>query len=140
MRKKGVEKPLLPFKCERRAVAEVISVDLDQYQQLTRRTVPDNVGGDSLLVMAALGCTGEAGELADLVKKELFQGRERDHGRLIEELGDLLWYVSKMADALGITLSCVAEENIRKLTIRYPNGFSVEDGIAKRDRERECGG
>ena len=70
-----------------------------------------------------LGLTGEAGEVANIVKKI-----QRDHGgvindeireKLTDELGDVLWYISACADELGITLDQIAEFNVRKLAKRH---------------------
>jgi NTP pyrophosphatase (non-canonical NTP hydrolase) len=43
--------------------------------------------------------------------------------RMVDELGDVLWYVSEIASCLGVTLEHVAEVNVEKLRKRYPNGF-----------------
>lgn len=77
-----------------------------------------------------LGIAGEAGEVADIIKKVLFHtsgvidlltsGR-RDDMRL--ELGDVLWYIAAVASDWGFTLDEVAQANIVKLAERYPNGF-----------------
>lgn len=72
---------------------------------------------------AALGLAGEAGEVADEVKKCLYQGREWDSEKIIEELGDVLWYVALTADMLDVPLDFVMEYNLDKLQKRYPDGF-----------------
>jgi len=70
-----------------------------------------------------LGLAGEAGEVANIVKKI-----QRDHGGVIndeireklkDELGDVLWYISACADELGITLDQIAEHNVQKLAKRH---------------------
>ena len=70
-----------------------------------------------------LGLAGEAGEVANIVKKI-----QRDHGGVInddvrvqlkDELGDVLWYISACADELGITLDEIAEYNVAKLAKRH---------------------
>ena len=70
-----------------------------------------------------LGLAGEAGEVANIVKKI-----QRDHGgiindetrgKLMDELGDVLWYISACADELGITLQEIAEYNVNKLAKRH---------------------
>ena len=78
--------------------------------------------GKYAVVYPALGLTGEAGEVAEKVKKVV-----RDHGAdfgpeaveaITRELGDVLWYIAAMADDLGISLDRVAETNIAKLRSR----------------------
>ena len=53
---------------------------------------------------AALGLTGEAGEVADEVKKCMYQGHPWQPSKIIEELGDVLWYVALMADLMNVSL------------------------------------
>jgi len=71
----------------------------------------------------ALGLTGESGEVAEIIKKVERHGRELDKKHLCEELGDVLWYLTVLAHANGLSLSQVAVENINKLRARYPEGF-----------------
>ena len=82
---------------------------------------------------AALGLAGEAGEVADEVKKFLYQGREWDAEKIIEELGDVMWYVALMADLMDVPLDFVMEYNIDKLQRRYPDGFSFEASEERAD-------
>jgi NTP pyrophosphatase (non-canonical NTP hydrolase) len=70
-----------------------------------------------------LGLTGEAGEVANIVKKiqRDFGGQITDEirGKLKDELGDVLWYISACADELGLTLAEIAEYNVQKLAKRH---------------------
>ncbi|RME84638.1 MAG: nucleotide pyrophosphohydrolase [Caldilineae bacterium] len=99
---------------------------LNEYQQLALRTAGDHGDFDRTLMYTALGLNGEAGETAELVKKALFHGHNLDRDKLKKELGDVLWYVAVMADALDLPLEEVARHNIDKLARRYPEGFSHE--------------
>ena len=100
-------------------------MEFEEYARKQERTSPD--GSD--IVMVALGLTGESGEFADLVKKHLFQGHELDREKLIDELGDVLWYVFEGARVLGVAPSDIADRNISKLRKRYPEGFDSERSI-----------
>lgn len=104
----------------------------DEYERNVLRTSNDQAG-DLGLVNWALGLAGEAGEYADLVKKAVFHGHELDRDKALKELGDALWYIARAAHQHGSTLADVAEMNVRKLRARYPNGWSSEDSIARRD-------
>lgn len=97
----------------------------DMYHDLAMRTRSEDQTLQQRLTNAALGLTGEAGEVADLLKKHLFHGHDLEHGKLISELGDVLWYVTQACDALGVPLSLIMEVNIEKLKRRYPEGFSA---------------
>jgi NTP pyrophosphatase (non-canonical NTP hydrolase) len=70
-----------------------------------------------------LGLAGEAGEVANIVKKiqRDFNGEinEEIRARLKDELGDVLWYLSACADELGLKLEEIAEFNIEKLAHRH---------------------
>ena len=78
------------------------------------------------IVYPALGLNGEAGEVAEKVKKVLrgeSEGRTDDKCREIaKELGDCLWYVSVLANSIGYTLQEIAEMNINKLRSRQQRG------------------
>lgn len=102
---------------------------LDFYQQLANRTAPC----ENQLATFALGVVGEAGEVADLVKKHIGHGHPLDVEKLKLELGDVLWYVAGLATLLDVTLSEVATANIAKLEKRYPNGFSTEASMNRVD-------
>lgn len=84
------------------------------------------------LLNGALGLTGEAGEVADLIKKAIFHGHELDKDVIVKEMGDVMWYMALLCHALNIQLSTVMERNIEKLERRYKDGFSEE---ASRNRE-----
>jgi NTP pyrophosphatase (non-canonical NTP hydrolase) len=106
---------------------EPLGNELDDYQRLASRTI----SGESRPqreqeLCCALGVAGEAGEVADLIKKEFFHGHTPDREKLKKELGDVLWYIAMLARARGLTLSEVADANIAKLRARYPDGFSKE--------------
>ncbi|HEX5830965.1 MAG TPA: nucleoside triphosphate pyrophosphohydrolase family protein [Gemmatimonadaceae bacterium] len=107
-------------------------MDLNEYQALARRTLGDRTH-DEQLANAALGLAGEAGEVADAMKKHLFHKHPLDRDEMVKELGDCLWYVAAMATALGIELDEIGARNIDKLRKRYPEGFSVERSLNRVD-------
>lgn len=102
----------------------LVAGSLNRYQSAAYEMAvyPTDIG----LAYTALGLAGEAGELANKVKKVL-----RDHNGIVtaeyrdmikEELGDCLWYVAAVAHELGVLLSDVAESNLKKLTDRKARG------------------
>lgn len=92
----------------------------NDYQDLAKTTAI--YPGEYKLVYPALGLTGEAGEVAEKVKKLLRdkQGVVSDEFKteLKKELGDVLWYLSAMATDLGLTLEEIAQANYQKLKDR----------------------
>jgi NTP pyrophosphatase (non-canonical NTP hydrolase) len=96
-------------------------MDLSTYQTRSRQTaLYPQVGSNP--IYPTLGLCGEAGEVADKVKKVLrdrqgtFDAAVIDDLRL--ELGDVLWYVSQLASELGLDLAEIAEANLVKLASR----------------------
>lgn len=102
----------------------------DEYQTAALRTC-----GNPDARILALGMTGEAGEVADLIKKIYGHGHPVDRDKIAKEIGDLLWYCATLSHFYGFTLSQVAAGNIAKLRARYPNGFSTEASQAKADEK-----
>lgn len=83
---------------------------------------------------SVLGLNGEAGEVADALKKLNYHGHPVIKADLIAELGDVLWYIASIANDLDVSLSDVANVNIRKLWSRYPEGhFSKERSINRKE-------
>ena len=94
-----------------------------QYRDFVRLKMSPKALEDPLL-NGALGLAGEAGEIADHVKKYLFQ----DHHllaeeQIMEELGDVMFYVFMLLQALDASLYEVIEMNMDKINERYPEGF-----------------
>lgn len=104
----------------------------NKYQQLALRTSSHGSSGDMVL-NGVMGLNGEAGECIDIVKKHLFQGHPLDTDKLLDELGDVLWYVAITADGIGVPLENIMQHNIDKLRKRYPDGFDAERSIHRED-------
>ena len=99
-------------------------MNFDEYQKFARSTAiyPD----ECKVLYPALGLCGEAGEVAEKVKKNIRDGKSLDGVGL--ELGDVLWYISALADDLGVTLEEVAKANIEKLQSRMERNKIKGDG------------
>lgn len=106
----------------------------DAYQVLAMTTKSPLSNGIDWLTEAILGLTSEAGEIADDLRKHLFQGHELDLEHMKNDLGDVAWYLAAAADAIGVKLSDVFDANIEKLAKRYPNGFETARSIHGEDR------
>jgi len=88
------------------------------------------------MLHGVMGMVTESAEALDAFKKHFFYGSELDRTNLIEEIGDILWYVSIMLSAAGSTYEEVMEINIAKLRARFPEKFTEENAI-NRDLDRE---
>lgn len=102
---------------------------LNEYQELAQRTARPDATGMDKITNGCMGMCGEAGECIDLLKKHLQQKHALDTEKLLDECGDVLWYVVELATGLGVSLETVAQHNIGKLRKRYPDGFSPERSI-----------
>lgn len=100
-------------------------MDFNEYQKHAKRTLTD----DADCLNMVLGIAGEAGEVADYYKKTLYQKHGFCVNRVIEELGDILWYIANLATMYGVSLEEVARWNVIKLQERYPNGFDAERSV-----------
>lgn len=109
-----------------------MSMTVNEYQQLAMATLNGNLNQRDILINGVMGLCGEAGEAIDIVKKHLAQGHSLDREHLIEELGDIAWYLAETATALEVDLDEVFSRNIEKLKKRYPDGFEYD-----RSRQRE---
>ena len=99
---------------------------INEYQKLAMTTLNPSLSEKDILINGVMGLCGEAGEAIDIVKKHLAQGHELDCEHLIDELGDIAWYLAETATILGISLEEVLQRNIDKLKARYPEGFDTE--------------
>lgn len=111
----------------------------NDYQRAAMRTASgmdsDEYDGSGLLMNAVMGLNGEAGEVIDHVKKVCFQGHELDRQHMIEELGDVAWYLAVCCEAIDTTLEEVLQNNIDKLRRRYPDGFDKSRSINREEGE-----
>lgn len=100
-------------------------MELSDYQERSRVTAVYPDAGANLLY-PTLGLCGEAGEVAEKVKKMV-----RDDGGVLSderraalagELGDVLWYVAQLASEAGLDLDVIARDNLNKLRSREQRG------------------
>ena len=103
---------------------------LDELQENPRWNQPQR------LLTGAIGICSEGGELLDIVKKLIFQGKKPTvelRMKLINELGDVMWYVQQVLLAMDWELHEILAENTKKLSGRYPEGFDVDKSENRKD-------
>lgn len=103
---------------------------MNDYQKAARRTQREDMTPEQKLMHALHGMTSEVGEIHGVFQKS-YQGHPLSKEKLIDETGDLLWFVAELCDALDIDLADVARANLDKLWRRYPEGF---DSVRSRER------
>lgn len=94
---------------------------------------------DSIRILhSSLGLVTEAGEFADATKKYIFYGKKFDTINLIEELGDLFYYMALACNVLGVSFEEVMQINANKLKKRFPEKFEEQLAINRNvDSERK---
>jgi NTP pyrophosphatase (non-canonical NTP hydrolase) len=96
-------------------------MDCDDYQRAAMRTARDKDAPDEFMHLV-LGLVGEAGEIAEKVKKWVRDDNSDlarlDRDDMAKELGDVLWYSAVLAEFLGFSLNDVARRNVDKLADR----------------------
>lgn len=111
-------------------------MDFDAYQKAALRTASPLTTERDRLLCGQAGLCGESGEVADIIKKFAFHGHPLDRDKVAKELGDVMWYISLLSDAIGMTMGQIAALNIEKLKARYPDGFSTERSMNREGEAR----
>ena len=101
-----------------------MTINANDYQQLAARTLIAEPGFD---------IPGEAGEVAEHIKKGVFHQHGIDRDKLLKELGDVAWYLAALCTVLHADLGDVMQANIDKLRTRYPNGYASADSVRRVD-------
>lgn len=101
-------------------------MNFDEYQQAALKTLLKTDDDFKDLLHGVLGLNGEAGEVAEKLKKIIRDKNsvvsDEDKQELKKELGDVLWYVAVVAELLGLSFNDVAQANIQKLADRQKRG------------------
>lgn len=106
-------------------------MNFDEFQKIVKKTsIYPNQGNN--VAYATLGLAGEAGEVADKVKKLIRDNNgiltEDKRKEMIKELGDVLWYLTACASELGVDLEEVASLNAKKVEDRKARGVLSGEG------------
>ncbi|HBF68032.1 MAG TPA: nucleotide pyrophosphohydrolase [Firmicutes bacterium] len=104
-------------------------MEINEYQELAMVTLNKSLKEKDVLINSVMGLCGESGEVIDIVKKHLAQGHDLNKEKMIEELGDVAWYLAEAATALNVSLEEILIKNIEKLKKRYPDGFNKYNSI-----------
>lgn len=102
--------------------------DLHEYQLFARKGIlaPESLSkSQAITCHFAMGLSGETGEVVDIVKKHIFHGKPLNTEHLIEELGDVMWYLANIASIYSIDLDTVLQRNEEKLRKRYAEQYAT---------------
>lgn len=113
-------------------------MELKKYIEEAKRTCPTLSTKQADNIHMALGMVTEAGELADIFKKNLAYRRPIDWVNAKEEVGDIMWYLVNFCSINNFDLEEILGTCIEKLKVRYPEKFTEENANNRRlDVERE---
>ena len=115
-------------------VNEPAKNDLDMFQEEALRSMRNDLPYELICSNMCMGLAGETGETVDIFKKHIYQGKDLDINDVIEEIGDILWYIANLCNVNKITMKECMESNVEKLRKRYPNGFSIKDALERADK------
>lgn len=104
----------------------------NEYQELASRTMSGVLAMDDQIRHALFGMTGELGEIHSFFQK-FYQGHDIDTDHLKKEVGDLLWFIAEFCTASGWKLEDIMKMNIEKLKARYPEGFTADKSLHRRE-------
>ena len=108
-------------------------MEANRYQYNTHSTAKYPDAGEATpdaITYTIFGLIGEAGEIANKWKKHLRDGVPFDQVRaqMLDEAGDVLWYLARLATELGESLNNVAQDNLKKLANRKERGVISGSG------------
>ena len=112
-------------------------MNIETYGEYQLRLIPDLGTYKQNLVHMALGVGGEAGEVVDLCKKHFAYDKPLDVAHLVEELGDLLFYMNGIRALIEVEWEDIIDTNVRKLEARYPDATFKAEHAINRDKVAE---
>ena len=114
------------------------ALNIHFYPTFVSRLIKDLGSHRDNLMHGAIGISGEAGELLDAVKKNWAYGKPLDFENIMEELGDIEFYMEAFRQAAGVTREDTIAHNLKKLSARYASGnYSDAQAIARADKTGE---
>lgn len=108
-------------------------MDIKEYQEKATRTVNTRLSRKDQLSNLCMGLCGESGEVVDYLKKCIYHDHKLEKEKLFEELGDIMWYLTNIATLFNLPMDNILDKNIKKLEERYPEGFSEEKSINRKE-------
>lgn len=115
-------------------------MDANEYQERAVSTASDIYLASEwceAITLCVLGLCGEAGEVADYVKKCIERAEPIDVEKLMLENGDVLWYASVLAKLCDVTLDAVMRDNLAKLARRHGSSFNPQELSTRTDTYRD---
>lgn len=107
-------------------------MEFREYQKLAARTINEKLTKREILVHALFTSCAELGEVHSIFQKD-YQGHPIDREHLKKEIGDVFWALAELCTVCEFDMDDVAITNIEKLKKRYPEGFSAEKSLNRKE-------
>ena len=104
-------------------------MEIKEFQMKSTRTMNKDLSFKESVLNMCLGISGESGEVNDIIKKHMFHSHELDRNHLIEEIGDVFFYLVNLCSLYDIDVEKCLDTNYHKLLLRFPDGFDSERSI-----------
>ena len=102
-------------------------MNLREYQEFCKKTAKKFNDKKEEAYTWGLGIAGEAGDVAGCIKKVFAHENKSVEKGIRENIGDTLWYIAMLCNVFDWDLNEILNENINKLSKRYPSGFTLKD-------------
>lgn len=107
-------------------------MQMNEYQREAARTMNPALSYEETSRHALHGMAAEVGELHGLFQK-FYQGHPMDVEHVKKEIGDTLWMIAEFCTVHGWKLDEIAQMNIDKLRARYPEGFTADHSLHRKE-------
>ena len=102
-------------------------MNLKEYQDFCKTTAKNDYASPNEEILTwGCGISGEAGDVASCIKKTHAHKNDQKLGTR-ENIGDTLWYMAMICNFYGWNMDEILQENIKKLSARFPQGFTSKD-------------
>lgn len=105
------------------------------FSESTKRTMVDLKDSDKNIYHALFGMQTELGEITDLYKKKLAYNKHFSKEQLMDEVGDLLFYISEFLRFTNLDIETILQKNSDKLKVRFPEKFEEARAVSPNKEE-----
>jgi len=126
----------------------MVSIKIENYNEFVHglkksgENILDSLNPEKCsIIHMAMGLSGESGELLDAIKKYTMYEKDIDRENIVEEMGDIEFFLEGLRSDLGIIREETLQHNMEKLICRYPDGlFTNADAQERKDKEVKING
>lgn len=106
---------------------------ISEYEKLAMSVIDKDLSNIDMLINGVMGINDESDEAIEIIKKHIGHNHKLDKESLTKQLSQIAWYLAETATALGYSLEDIFKMNIDELKDKYPDCFSDEKLIGKKE-------